>query len=173
MVPNGPVGTGLSWSKNNMRKTVMVSLVLGVAGWLGVMACGSLPSEAACAAGKDCVCDGNNCNIACGGDSKGSCNFKCRGGATCTFTCEGGGCSTQATDNSAITVDCSGGGCATDATAAASARVDCVGNGCGLTCGAGTTSCTINQCTSNCALTCGGASSCSNSCEPTAACTRN
>jgi hypothetical protein len=146
----------------------MLSVVLAGGFW---MACGGkTSSDTACAAGKDCVCDGANCDISCGGDSKGSCAFKCQGGATCTFTCEGGSCGTNCESGTSCTVKCPGGNCATHGNGATSVQVQCAGNNCGTDCASGATTCTVSQCTSSCALACGGAAVCSNSCGLSAGC---
>ncbi|MEW5847618.1 MAG: hypothetical protein AB2A00_02350 [Myxococcota bacterium] len=131
----------------------------------------SSDTDPECAAGKDCICDGENCNISCGGDSKSDCAFKCKGGATCMFTCEGGGCSVECSGDSSCTVNCAGGTCANTCTDAKSCHVNCSGNGCGLNCGSGAEMCMIEECTSTCALACNGASGCSNSCDVAAGCT--
>jgi hypothetical protein len=156
------------------RKTLaLAGSVLAAATLAWLTACGPTESDEtpACTGGKDCVCDGENCTISCDGDSKSDCKFKCKGGATCDFTCEGGNCSMDCVDGSTCTLDCSGGGCATTAATAASVTVTCAGNGCGVNCGSSATTCAIQQCTSTCALNCGGASGCTNSCDVMAACT--
>ena len=159
-----------------MRDTVMVEwkrIALGVALAL-VSSCGpssSSDSDPGCISGKDCVCDGTDCDVVCDGDSHSGCNFKCKGGATCTFTCEGGGCNMDCAADTTCSLGCAGGNCATTASAAKSVQIDCAGNGCGATCGSSATLCAIRECTSNCALNCGGAAGCSNSCDMTAACT--
>ncbi|MCD6496797.1 MAG: hypothetical protein J7M25_00635 [Deltaproteobacteria bacterium] len=105
-----------------------------------------------CVAGKACACTGD-CSQTCGGSSGAGCTFDCPEGATCTFSCPGGSCAAHGHDAKSVTVDCPGNSC----------TVDCTGTA--------TDNCTVTSCTSACALNCGGATTCSNSCDLTGACT--
>jgi hypothetical protein len=97
-----------------------------------------------CVAGVACICR-EDCSRTCGG-SGADCAFECHDGATCSFTCPGGGC----------------GG---ESFGAASMTLSCAGDGCGLNCH-DTDSCQITDCEMGCALQCGGAGTCENSCSP-------
>jgi hypothetical protein len=115
-----------------MTRTTLICAVAAIA-TLGLPGCDS--GKENCVAGRACVCT-ESCTETCGGDGRG-CAFECHDGATCHFSCPGGGCGVNCLDAASCTVDCS---------STAACTLSCPGNGCGLECTGGTTdTCTITE----------------------------
>src|SRR6476620_10547010 len=108
-----------------MRPLLVALLSLAFACSAGVSSTPIGNTNADCAPGSPCVCEGiGNCSRNCTG---AGCAFDCRVLGNCTFACPKGGC----------TVVTSGQGNTT---------LSCAGNGCSISC-ASTGSCTLNECT--------------------------
>jgi hypothetical protein len=110
------------------------------------------------------VCSLSLLIAACGDDEgnvcrQGDTNCVCAGQDACTWTCEGGGCAFNASNQGTAVFDCNSGGCTLTATAQGDVTLLCSAGNCNVT-SAGQSKMTVECAGGGCTMTCNGTGNC-------------